>query len=390
MIPRMLLPVLLKLASQYPIVTIMGPRQSGKTTLIQHAFPNKAYVNLEYPDLRALARTDPRYFLAQYPLGAIFDEIQQVPELLSYLQGEVDANQTPGRFILTGSHQLQLHYAITQSLAGRTALLTLLPFSLAELNTYCHDKTIDELLWRGFFPRLHVHGLDPVQTYRDYLHTYVEKDIRQIQNIKDLSLFQRFISLCAGRIGQVLNKGSLASDLGISDKTIESWLALLEASYIIVRLQPYFENFGKRVIKSPKLYFVDVGLACYILGIENSQQLSRDPLRGFLFENMVVIDLMKARLHRGRDPNLYFYRDQHQLEVDLIYKHGHELVPIEIKVSQTFNSQFLKPLQHYQKNIAQDRVKNGYLIYSGKFEQQLGDIQLLNFMHAEQVVLMDQ
>lgn len=387
MIHRTSLPILLKLAQQYPIVTIMGPRQSGKTTLIQYAFPEKAYVNLEYPDLRAFARSDPRYFLAQYPDGAIFDEIQHVPELLSYLQGNVDEQPTPGRFILTGSHQLQLHHAIAQSLAGRTALLTLLPFSIAELADFLPHNNVDECIWRGFFPRLQMQDLDPVQTYRDYLHTYIEKDVRQIQHIKDLSLFQNFIRLCAGRIGQVLNKGALGSELGVSDKTIESWLSLLEASYLIVRLRPYFENFGKRMIKSPKLYFTDAGLACYILGIENTQQLSRDPMRGFLFENMVVMDLMKARLHRGRDPNLYFYRDQHQLEVDLIYKQGHELIPIEIKVSQTFNQQFLKPLQYYQRNIAQDRALNGYLIYSGEHEQKLSDVQILNFMHAEQVVL---
>ena len=389
MFPRALSQTVSKLSTQYPVLTIMGPRQSGKTTLVRTVFPKKAYVNLELPDIRLAAQSDPRYFLSQFPDGVILDEIQRIPELLSYIQVEVDNHRTMGQYILTGSYQLMLHQAISQSLAGRTTLLTLLPLSLSELAYASNIQDVDMLLHQGFYPRIYMDGVEPVHMYRDYVQTYIEKDVREIQHIKDLSMFQKFMHLCAGRIGQVLNKGSLSTDLGISDHSVESWLSLLEASYVIVRLRPYFENFGKRVIKSPKLYFTDVGLATYLLGIEDPKQLARDPMRGFLFENMVILELMKTRLNQGRDPNLYYYRDHHQNEVDVIYKTGNTLIPIEIKVSQTFNSQFLKNVYHYQKTAGSDRVPHGYVVYSGEYEQKIHDFEVLRFTHTDRIILMD-
>ena len=382
---RQIEPELQQLALQYPVVTVVGPRQSGKTTLVQHAFPHKPYVNLEALDIQELANTDPRGFLDQYPEGAILDEIQRAPALLSYIQPLVDKKQTKGMFILTGSHQLELQEAITQSLAGRTALLELLPMSLAELQNAHISLSTDEALIKGGYPRVFKDALDPTKAYRNYFQTYVERDLRQLVQVKDLNLFQKFVRLCAGRIGQLLNLESLGNDVGISSHTVKEWLSLLEASFIILRLQPYHENFGKRIVKSSKLYFTDVGLACYLLGIENTSQLSRDPLRGNLFENLVVLELIKARLNQGLDPHLYFFRDAHGHEVDLIYQSGHQLIPIEIKASQTFNQQFLKNLNYFQEMIP-DRCPGGFLIYAGEQEQTLESFKLLHYRNAAQVI----
>jgi predicted AAA+ superfamily ATPase len=373
------------LAKQYPVVTVMGPRQAGKTTLVREVFPKKVYVNLESPDIRTFAETDPKGFLAQYPKGAILDEVQRVPQILSYIQVEVDEIKQVGRFILTGSHQLALHEAITQSLAGRTALLTLLPMSISELMKEGIDQSLDQFLIRGALPRIYADNLDPTRAYRNYLQTYVERDVRQIHNVKDLKTFQNFLKLCAGRIGSVLNKESLGNDLGISGNTVHQWLSILEASFIIYQLQPYFENFGKRAIKSPKLYFTDVGLATYLLGIENIEQVQRDPLRGFLVENLVVLELMKARLNQGLDPQLFFYRDNHKNEVDVIFKQSSQLIPIEIKAAQTFSSSFLKGVSFYQ-NLAGERAKKGFIIYAGEHEQRMGSVEVLNFKNTSTIV----
>lgn len=368
-------------ANDYPVVTIIGPRQSGKTTLVRKAFPKKAYVNLEAPDIREFAAADPRGFLNQFNDGVILDEIQRIPQLLSYIQVIVDEHKEHGKFILTGSHQLVLHQAISQSLAGRTAILTLLPMTINELLQAGFNFSLETYLLKGGFPRIYADNLEPVKAYRNYFQTYVERDVRQIINIKDMQMFQRFIKLCAGRVGTVLNKDSLSNDLGVSAHTISQWLSILEASFIIFLLPPYFENFGKRVIKSAKLYFTDVGLATYLLGIENLTQLARDPLRGFLAENLVILELMKTRLNRGLDPQLYYYRDNHQNEVDIIFKTSQYLIPIEIKASQTFNQSFLKNLTFYQKLVG-ERMQNGYLIYAGEYEQQIGNINILNYKNA--------
>lgn len=382
---RSIEPELLRAAKEYPVVTVTGPRQAGKTTLVKKTFPNKVYINLEAPDIRAAAEEDPRGFLSTLPQGGILDEIQRVPSLLSYIQIIVDEHNAPGLFILTGSHQLALHEAITQSLAGRTAILNLLPLTISELASASIDLSLDNYLLNGFLPRIHADKLNPTKAYRNYLQTYVERDVRQILHIRDLKLFQHFIKLCAGRIGSVLNKESLGNDLGVSSHTISQWLSVLEASFIIVQISPYFENFGKRLIKSPKLFFTDIGLATYLLGIENTEQLIRDPLRGFLVENLVVLELFKARLNQGLEPNLYFYRDNHQNEVDLIYKQSNELIPIEIKASQTYNPDFLKGIKYYE-SIANSRVKKGYLVYTGPHEQQIGNVNVLNFKNAHNII----
>lgn len=373
------------LKKSYPVVTVIGPRQSGKTTLVRHAFPEMQYASLEDPDVRRLAQTDARGFLEQFPNGAILDEIQRVPELLSYIQTIVDKENAQGMFVLTGSHQMELHEAISQSLAGRTALLTLLPLSLRELSRANIELTLDEALLKGGYPRIFKNQLDPVKAYRNYFQTYVERDLRQLINIKDLIQFERFIRICAGRIGQILNLEEIGGEVGISSHTVKQWISILEASFIIFRLQPYFENFGKRMIKSPKLFFMDVGLAAYLLGIENGTQMSRDPLRGHLVENLVILELMKERLNQGLDPQLYYYRDVQKNEIDVIFKTGHQLIPIEIKSSKTFHPDFLAKLEFFQ-NLVGDRAPKGYLIYAGMQEQKIHSIELLNYQKAYQIL----
>ena len=376
--------VILELSKQFSIVTITGPRQSGKTTIARAVFPDKPYVSLEDKDVLLFAQTDPRKFLASYSDGGIFDEIQRAPDLLSYLQTIVDNDKRKGLFILTGSHQLMLQQSISQSLAGRTALLSLLPLSINELKNTDAVLDLDALLLNGFYPAIYHDNLNPTLMYKNYIATYLERDVRQLINLKDLSCFQRFLKLCAGRIGHILNKNSLASDLGVSSTTVEHWLSILEASYIIFRLQPYFENFGKRVIKSPKLYFTDPGLAAYLLNIENISQISRDPLRGNLVENLVILDLMKYRYNRGLDHNLYYYRDQHQNEVDVIYKTGEQLIPIEIKAAQTVVMQFFKGLKHF-KSTAKNKCALGYLVYSGHPMQGIEEFEVINYLNVDKV-----
>ncbi|NGX63458.1 MAG: hypothetical protein KR126chlam6_00870 [Candidatus Anoxychlamydiales bacterium] len=375
------------LANHYPVVTVIGPRQSGKTTLVRNSFPNKAYVNLEAYDIQAIIKEDPRGFLKKYPDGAILDEIQRVPELLSYIQVIVDENERKGLFILTGSHQLQLHQAISQSLAGRTALLCLLPMSLSELKSAGINMPLDEILLTGGYPRIFKDRLDPTKAYRNYFQTYIERDLRQLINVKELIQFQKFIRLCAGRIGQLLNIVSVANDVGVTSKTIKHWLSILEASFVIIRLQPYYENIGKRMIKSPKIYFTDVGFATYLLGIENTTQIERDPLRGNLIENLVILELIKHRFNQGKDHQLYFFRDVHGHEIDVIFQRGSTLIPIEIKASQTFNKEFLKNLYFFEK-LSKGRFDHrGFLIYTGELEQRVGSFEIINYNHATDIFL---
>jgi predicted AAA+ superfamily ATPase len=372
-------------AGKLPIVTVLGPRQSGKTTLVQQTFPDKPYVNMESLHVKEFATTDPVAFLERYPEGAIFDEIQEVPALLSYIQVRTDASHRKGEFILTGSHQLELNEAISQSFAGRTAILHLLPMSLEELMMAGIEKSLDATLYEGCYPRVHVDQLNPTKTYASYVRTYIERDIRRLLQVHNLNLFQKFLVRCASRVGQILNKDGLAGEIGISSKTVEHWLSILEACYIIYRLSPYFDNFGKRAVKSPKIYFCDVGLVAYLLGIETVDQMARDPLRGNLFENLVVNELMKARFNRGLDPRLYFYQVTGRNEVDLIYQRGHALVPIEIKSSRTYNPSFISGINSFKK-IASDRCVGPHLIYSGDEEMKIGDVQLLNYRHAARIV----
>lgn len=375
---RTMLPELLSLAKQYPVVSVMGPRQSGKTTLVKNAFSNKAYANLEIPDQRLAAQSDPKGFLNQFPQGAVLDEIQRVPELLSYIQAIVDENKVPGMFILTGSHQLELHEAISQSLAGRVGLLSLYPLTQNELRQAGFELELADQIYHGFYPGVYSDNLNPTQAYRFYMQTYLEKDVRQISQIQNLMLFQNFVKLCAGRIGQIIDYASFSNEIGVSANTIKNWISVLEASYIIIRLKPYFENFGKRIIKSPKLYFTDVGLAAYLLDIQKPSHVARDPLRGYLIENLSIMELCKYCHNRGREPNIYYYRDSQKNEVDIIIKHGHQLIPVEIKSAQTFDKSFLKGIKYFKK-LTKDRVKRSYLVYSGNIKQSISDIQLLNY-----------
>ncbi len=372
------------MAHAYPVVTVIGPRQSGKTTLCRQTFPDKPYTSLEDPDERQFAESDPRGFLARFPEGAILDEIQRLPLLLSYIQGIVDRSTKKGIYILTGSHQLALHESISQSLAGRTALLKLLPLSIEELGQVSFSS-LNHYVLNGMYPRIYHDKINPSKFYRDYVQTYVERDVRQMIHIRDLSLFQAFLKLCAGRVGQLFNSHSLGNELGISYHTVQNWISILESSFLVFRLRPYFENFGKRVLKSPKLYFTDTGLAAWLLDIHSVAQLERDPLRGSLCENFIVAEFLKNRLNRGIEPSFYFYRDSNQREVDLIYKTGNKLFPVEIKASQTFNRCFLDSLQYF-KQLTADRCPGGALMYAGEQEQQTGDVRVFNFHHVSEAV----
>jgi predicted AAA+ superfamily ATPase len=376
-IRRVIQDELLACAREYPVVTVLGPRQSGKTTLVQKAFPEKTYRLLEDPDVRLLAIEDPRGFLADCPDGAIIDEVQRVPDLLSYLQGIVDADDSPGKYILTGSHQPELHQAVSQTLAGRAALLSLLPFSFREMLHYDKQWDAFHLCSVGSFPRVHDMKLNPQRFYGGYIQTYVERDVRALVNIKDLGRFQAFLRLLAGRIGQIINYTALSNDVGVSSTTIKTWIEVLKASFVVFELQPFFENIRKRVIKSPKIYFTDVGLACYLLGIHNADHLSRDPLRGGLYENFIVLEVLKLRLNHGLSPDLYFYRDSHGNEVDLIIRNGRNLKPIEIKSAKTFVPDFTRGITNFRDTVG-GKSSSGIVIYNGENEHHYQDVRVLN------------
>lgn len=378
MIQRTIQTQLKKLASMYPVVTITGPRQSGKTTLAKMTFPNYRYVSLENFDVRQMADMDPRGFLKNYAAPVIFDEIQRVPALLSYIQTMVDENKSSGQYILTGSHQPQLGQGVSQSLAGRTGILQLLPLSIAELASAGIVLTRDEYMVQGFMPRLYDTPLDAKNLYRDYFSTYVEKDVRMMLNIKNLGAFENFVKLLAGRVGQLVNLSSLANDAGISIPTLKEWLSVLEASFIVFQLPCYFENFGKRLVKSKKLYFTEIGLASWMLGIETPEQASRDPLFGGLFENLVIVEALKSRFNAGERPDLYFLRDSQGLEADLLFQKSHnELIPIEIKGGMTWNKDFCRNLLKLRK--LSGKFTPGYVIYAGDLTPEIEGIKFLNF-----------
>jgi predicted AAA+ superfamily ATPase len=371
------------LSKEFPVVTIIGPRQSGKTTLVKNTFQQYEYCSLEDLDMREFAKNDPRGFFKRYSSKTIIDEIQRVPELLSYMQTVVDNEKINGQFIITGSHQLQLSAEVSQSLAGRTGILKLLPLSITELINAGIAIDRDLLCFKGFYPKIYAEDVRPTKVLANYYETYLEKDVRQLINLKDLSLFQNFLKLLAGRVGQVLNYSSLANDAGVSSVTIKEWLSILEASFIIYKLTPYYENFGKRVIKSPKYYFTDVGLMSYLLGIERYEHVSRDPLLGSIFENMVIMEFLKERYAKGLADNLYFYRDNNGNEVDLILKNGRELVPIEIKASYTFHQSFLKGITFFNKI---SKSQNGAVIFSGDLEHKREHCNILNFKNIHSLL----
>lgn len=365
MIKRTLSTKVQQLSEKFPIVTITGPRQSGKSTLLRSQFPDYRYVSLENLDMREFATRDPHGFLATYDRHVIIDEAERAPSLLSYLQTHVDEANESGMYMLAGSRNFHLMEAIDQSLAGRTAVLKLLPFSRLEL----HDagalpSSINAQIFTGFYPRIYDKGIAPTDYYPSYISTYVERDVRTILKVTDLNRFTRFVRLCAGRIGQLLNMSALATEAGVSKPTIESWLSVLEASYILYRLEPNFNNYNKRIVKTPKLYFYDTGLACSLLGITSAEQLDTHFLRGGLFENMVVNQFIKQSLNAGAQPDLTFWRDSTGLEVDLIRTNGLAQSAYEIKSGSTFHPDYFKGLQKWSA-LSGASPENLAVIYGG-------------------------
>lgn len=365
MIERTIAPVFERSLREYPVVTIFGPRQSGKTTLARSVCPKFDYATLEDLETRHLAQTDYKAFFARYKRPMIIDEIQRVPELVSAIQVEVDRNrELNGQFVLTGSQQTELAAAVDESLAGRTSVLDLLPLSLAEIGSSSRELSTDALILRGFMPELYRTKKNSTDYYRNYFRTYLERDVRRLVNVKDLILFERFVVLLAGRVGQMVNFSSLANETGVSSTTIAKWMSVLEASFLVYRLPPYHVNIAKRVVKSPKVYFSDVGLAAYLLGLETEQQVMRDPLRGQLFENLVVMEARKWFTNRGRDPRLSVYRTEKGFEIDLIVGTGTRVQPIEIKSAMTFDSRLIANLQRFVKDNA--FAEHPLLVYDGE------------------------
>jgi predicted AAA+ superfamily ATPase len=364
MINRIVEKEAVRLSKQYPVLTIVGPRQSGKTTLCQKVFEEYSYVSLENLEEREQAIHDPKSFLARFKEPLIIDEIQRVPSILSYIQTRVDSSKKNGSYILTGSQQFELMESLSQSLAGRTAILKLLPLTIKELHDhYKIYNSLEDYLYTGFYPRIYDQNLNPTESNSFYLSTYVERDIRSLINIKDFLLFDRFLKVCASRTGQLLNMTSIGNECGISHNTVNQWLSLLEASFIVYRVPPHFRNFSKRIIKSPKLFFYDVGFASYLLGIEAKEQLINHPLKGALFETLAVGELLKARYNAVKGSNLFFFRDSLGNEVDCLLDHGSYCVPVEIKSSQTINESFFTNLQFY--NSLQQNAAKPVLVYAG-------------------------
>lgn len=364
MIQRQAAVTLRYLATQFRVIAVIGPRQSGKTTLVRMIFPDKSYVNFENPDIRNFALEDPRGFLSNYPDGAIFDEVQRVPLLFSYLQQIVDEKNKNGMFILTGSNNFLLQESITQSLAGRVGYLQLLPLCIDEIGD--SDHSVEDYIYKGGYPALYDEGKDVKLWMDNYIRTYIERDVRQLKNITDLITFERFIRLCAGRTGQLLNKSSLSTECGIDNKTVEAWLSVLEASFVIFRLQPYHRNYNKRVVKMPKLYFYDTGLATNLLGIQKADQLILHPFRGALFENMVIVELLKQRWNKAKPDNLYFWRDNAGHEMDVIMENAGEVKPVEIKSGKTITTAYFKGLLYWHHLTDST---GGLVIYAGDLIQ---------------------
>lgn len=387
MIERSLAKHLLRLAKSYPIVSLTGPRQSGKTTLVKHLFLKKyRYVSLEDLDVRQFAMDDPRGFLQNYDKYVIFDEIQNTPHLFSYLQGIVDRDQIQGQFILTGSQNFLLLENISQSLAGRAAIVHLLPLEVDEINkAKIQLPSLEKTLMQGFYPRMYEKDI-PEQWYANYLKTYIERDIRQIKNIHDLSTFQLFLKMCASRVGQLLDLTSLGNDCGISHNTARAWLNILEASFIVFFLRPHFKNFNKRLVKSPKLYFYDTGLLCELLNISSQDQLLTHYLRGGIFESFVISELKKKQYHQLSSSSLYFWRDRFGHEVDCIIDKGLELMPLEVKSSKTIVSNFFDGLK-YWNNLSNNPANQSYLVFGGDEVQKRTTGNVLGWKHLDQISL---
>jgi len=384
MINRSLASETLRLAKGFKVIAVMGPRQSGKTTLCKMVFPDYQYFNLENPTAVEEIRQNPRAFLEKYaPNGIIFDEAQKYPELFSYIQ--VIADENPDfRFVLTGSSNFMLLEKITQSLAGRIALLTLLPLSFAELKDLAGGSDTNTLLFNGGFPAIWGNGLLPQDVIPNYYNTYIERDVRQIINVKDMSRFQIFIRLCAGRAGKEFNASELANEVGVSFHTIQEWLSVLEASYIIFRLKPFYKNIGKRLIKTPKIYFYDTGILCFLLGIENEKQLQTHPLRGEIFENFVLLEFIKGRFNQGKSNNLLFYKDQSKNEVDIVQEFAHQYKAFEIKSATAYHSDFTGSLKYLKKILGENLISTK-VIYDGKQDLDVVDMGYVNFRNLKDI-----
>lgn len=370
---------IIALANQFKAVAIVGPRQSGKTTLVRSIFKNKDYVNFENPDIRLFAIEDPRGFLSNYPDGAIFDEAQRVPEIFSYMQQILDESDEKGLFIITGSNNFLLQESISQSLAGRVGYLNLLPLTLSEINV--KQTSINQDIFKGCYPALYNETIDINKWYSNYIRTYIERDVRLIKNITNLIVFERFLRLCAGRVGQLLNMNSLAVEIGIDIKTVQAWIAVLETSFVLFRLQPYHRNYNKRIVKMPKLYFCDTGLATCLLGIENEKQLDLNPFKGALFENMIIVDFIKKRYNKAKANNIYFWRDNNGNELDLIIDQGETVFPIEIKSGQTVTTDYMKGIKYWRK-ITQ--IEGGFVIYGGNTNQiRSNEIKIVSYKEMD-------
>ncbi|MDO9263213.1 MAG: ATP-binding protein [Desulfosalsimonadaceae bacterium] len=368
---------LLRLSRGFPVVAVTGPRQSGKTTLAKSAFPDKPYLTFEDPDTRLIAENDPRGLLYRYPDGLIIDEAQRAPQLFSYLQGFVDKQVVPGKYVLTGSQQFGMLSGITQSLAGRAGLVQLLPFAMDELQSA--DKLpidLDRLMLQGSYPPLYDRELSPSDWFPAYVNTYIERDVRQLINVRNLSAFQRFIRMCAARIGQLLNLSSLASDCSITHNTAAAWISVLEASYIIFMLRPHFTNFNKRLVKAPKLYFLDTGLAAWLLGIRQIDEIAFHAQRGALFENLVITEFLKARYNRGQQADLYFWRDSKGLEVDMLMDDGISMTPLEIKSGKTIAPDFMTSLKRWCE-LSGTPDRPAILVYGGDKELAIGNVSIV-------------
>ena len=351
-------------AQQYPVLTVTGPRQSGKTTLCRSMFGDRTYLSLEELDTRAFARTDPRGFLAEIPHGAVLDEIQHAPDLVSYIQTLVDENQDPGQFILTGSRQFEMMEKVSQSLAGRTAVARLLPFAFGEIHRENADLSIDQMLYTGFYPRIHDKGLDPTEALSFYVSTYVERDVRQILAVTDIDRFETFLQLCAGRTGQLVNMQSIGNECGITHNTVKSWLSVLQASGIIKLLRPWYANVSKRMVKSPKLYFLDTGLVCFLLGIRGPGHLVGHPLRGAIFETFVVAEAYKQHANAGVPDQLWFCQDSNKNEVDLLTGIPSAFGATEIKSGMTVSTDFFKGLSALETHLGGFRSRT--IVYGGE------------------------
>ena len=369
MIERTLTQKLITMAQKFQVITLTGPRQSGKTTLVRAAFSSHQYVSLEEPDIRQIALSDPRGFLSNYGDGVILDEVQNTPDLFSYIQSIVD-NDRQTKFVLTGSSNFLLMEKISQTLAGRTAVFHLLPFSFLELTNggfaFDHYET---LIFKGQYPRIYDREINPPDFYPSHIQTYVERDVRLIKNIGDINTFIQFIQLCAGRTGQLVNYTSLANDAGISPNTAKSWISILEATYIIYRLQPYHRNFNKRLVKSPKLYFYDTGVACSLLGIREESQIQWHYMKGALFEDLIINEFIKQSFHRGERRYPYFWQDSRGKEIDCLLVNGERIVPIEIKSGKTISNSYFDNLKYWRQlaNIPDDA---GYVVYGGEQSMQ--------------------